>query len=150
MTTLFLDLEKTIIHSWDDPILINEERIINIIRSVNPSKIGIYSFAIYNKQDLDIFQKTILFALEGALHINIQTDLIFTVEEIADTVLKTKKSDVRNFIQVYGKQRSFTEFIKEKYKEGNFVLIDDLVENKEISENNIRIQLINPILKIAV
>lgn len=65
-------------------------------------------------------------------------------------VLKLKNSDVRNFIQVYGKQRSFTEFIKNKYKEGNFVLVDDLVENIEISENNIHIQLINPLLKVSV
>jgi hypothetical protein len=84
MTILFLDLEKTIIHSWDDPILINEERIIDIIRRINPNQIGVYSFAIYNKNDLDIFQKTILFELECALHIKIEQNLIFTVEDIAN------------------------------------------------------------------
>ena len=51
MTTLFLDLEKTIIHSWDDTIIINEERITDIIRRINPNKIGVYSYAKYKKKD---------------------------------------------------------------------------------------------------
>ncbi len=59
MTTLFLDLEKTIIHSWDDPIIINEERITDIIRRINPNKIGVYSYAIYSQKDLETFQNLI-------------------------------------------------------------------------------------------
>lgn len=71
MTTLFLDLEKTMIHSWDDPIIVNEERIMSSIRLVNPDKVGIYSYAIYDKKDLTIFQDTIQYELEKSFQINI-------------------------------------------------------------------------------
>lgn len=150
MTTLFLDLEKTIIHSWDDPMIVNEERVTNKIRSINPDKIGIYSYAIYDRKDLTIFQSTIQEDLENTFQIKIDPTLLVTVEEIADTVKQLKNSDVRTFIQQYGKQKSFSEFIKQKYKVGKFILLDDLVENTEIIEGDLKIQFINPFLKLPV
>jgi hypothetical protein len=148
MTTLFLDLEKTIIYSWYDPVIINEDRITRIIRSIKPDKIGIYSFAIYNNDDLELFYKTIQPEIETTFHIKIESDLTYTVEEMVETILQRNDTDIRKFIQEYGKQKSFSEFIKRKYKEGHFVLLDDLVDNTETLVGNLSIQFINPFLKV--
>ncbi|HMV42908.1 MAG TPA: hypothetical protein PK079_24860 [Leptospiraceae bacterium] len=149
MTTLFLDLEKTMIHSWDDPIIVNEERIMSSIRLVNPDKVGIYSYAIYDKKDLTIFQDTIQYELEKSFQINIDPSLVFTVEEIAETIKQTKNADVRKFIQEYSKQKSFYEFIKNKYRNGKFILIDDLVDNSEVFLGDLNIQFLNPFLSMS-
>lgn len=143
MKTVFLDLEKTIIYSWDDPIVINEGIIINQLQLIRPDFVGIYSFAIYDEQDRNIFLKIMKQEIENTLHIKIEPSLIFTVLEIAKTVLKMQTGDVQKFIQTYGKQKSFQEFIKQKFQEGEFILIDDLVENFEIPN----IKFINPFSK---
>lgn len=142
MKTVFLDLEKTIIHSWDDPVIINEDMIRKHLQLIQPDLVGIYSFAIYDEQDRNVFLNTIKEEIENTFHLKIEAALIFTVQEIAKTVLKMQTEDIQKFIQTYGKQRSFLEFVKEKFPEGEFILIDDLVENLEI-EN---IKLVNPFI----
>lgn len=148
MKTVFLDLEKTIIYSWDDPMSINEDIIKDQLRNINPDRIGIYSFAIYTEEDKEIFFRTMKEEIENIFQCKIDSNLIFTVQEIADTIGKKKNQDVQSFIKSYGKQKSFQEFINQKFAEGEFILIDDLVDNLAFFENKLHIQFINPFVKV--
>ena len=150
MTTVFLDLEKTLIHSWEDPVLINENIIRKKLDLLNPDTIGIYSFAIYDDKDRTVFTNSIKQEIESSLHIKIESSFVFTVSEIAETVLNKKSPDIQSFIQEYGKQKSFEQFIHQKFQSGNFTLIDELVENLDLYENQIlSIHFLNPFLKIS-
>lgn len=147
MKTVFLDLEKTIIHSWDDPVIINEVIVTERLTSIRPDLIGIYSFAIYDDRDRNYFLHSMKQEIEDSFHLKIETSLVFTVQEIANTILKAQVKDIQTFIQTHGKQNSFQEFIITKFKEGEFVLIDDLVENIEVSIDQLNLQFINPFSK---
>ena len=55
MKTLFLDLEKTIIESVDNPIFLNDniEKIFNLFQKEKFDKVLIFSFAIHEKEDIE-------------------------------------------------------------------------------------------------
>ena len=140
MNTVFLDLEKTLIYSWDDPVIINESIIKKTLDAIRPDSIGIYSFAIYDNVDRLHFIESLKQEIESSFQINIDSSLIFTVSEIA----------IQSFIQDYGKQKSFKLFIHQKFETGNYTLIDDLVENLDLQENPIlSIHFLNPFLNLT-
>ena len=150
MNTVFLDLEKTLIYSWDDPVIINESIIKKTLDAIRPDSIGIYSFAIYDNVDRLHFIESLKQEIESSFQINIDSSLIFTVSEIAEIVLKKEYPDIQSFIQDYGKQKSFKLFIHQKFETGNYTLIDDLVENLDLQENPIlSIHFLNPFLNLT-
>ena len=47
----FFDLEETIIRSWNDPILINKDRVTRFIEENGIKEITIFSAAIWHEND---------------------------------------------------------------------------------------------------
>ena len=52
---LFLDLEDTIIESWNDPFLINVEKIKEWLKCHSFKEIRLFSFAVHDNRDITIF-----------------------------------------------------------------------------------------------
>ena len=69
MKYLFLDLEKTVIDSWDNTIVFNNPKVYETIVSIKPDKVGIYSFAIWNKKDKETFRILLLDELSKVYNI---------------------------------------------------------------------------------
>ncbi|MCB1158878.1 MAG: hypothetical protein H7A25_26660 [Leptospiraceae bacterium] len=147
MKYLFLDLENTVIDSWENLIVLNNPKVQETIRSINPEKIGIYSFAIWDDKDKETF-KTMLFAdITKTYNINIDLELLFSVPDIIKISGFDPKMKPNEFIKSYGKELSFIQFSKKKFGgNGNETfLIDDLVEDTYIESKNIKITMLNPI-----
>lgn len=145
MKYLFLDLENTIIDSWENLIVLNNPKVQQKIRAINPQKIGIYSFAIW--KDKEIF-KTMLFAeISKTYNIEIDLELLYSVPDIIKICGFEPKMKPNEFIKSYGKELSFIQFSKKKFggNENEIFLIDDLVEDTYLETKNIKVTMLNPI-----
>lgn len=118
MNTVFLDLEKTLIYSWDDPVIINESIIKKTLDAIRPDSIGIYSFAIYDNVDRLHFIESLKQEIESSFQINIDSSLIFTVSEIAEIVLKKNLQISKALYKIMeNKNRLSYSFIKSSKQE---------------------------------
>ena len=55
---LFLDLEDTVIDNWSNGYYanaVNTVRVRNIIKAVRPTEVRLFSYAVYNKSDVGMF-----------------------------------------------------------------------------------------------
>ena len=143
---LFLDLEDTIItpvtNGWFNVDLINFDKINNFIKSNDVESINIFSFAIHNERELNLFNKHTRNWLEDCLKTKFK--IVPTVDEdILVACCKQKNiapstidfSDMSDF---WSKDLAFILCIKEWFKEQknqNFVLLDDAVENCSFTWN---------------
>lgn len=85
-TMCFLDLEETVITSWDDPVLMNVSKLREFFSERHISEIHIFSFAVSHDRDRDQFKREMQEMLEQALDVKIVK--VFTVEEIARIIRK--------------------------------------------------------------
>lgn len=79
---LYLDLEQTVIDSWDNRLLIRPGAIVGAIKNIAPTHIGIFYFAIVNNRNReDYFQNidSIIDRLAGR-----PADCVVTVNELVD------------------------------------------------------------------
>lgn len=147
MKEIWLDLEQTIISSWDDPILCNVEKIRNFL--INTKSVNIFSFAVWNEKDRKHFRNNLAPWLSREL--NVQFNRCPSIEQIINDIfwkIKNIKIDQVSLVNEWGKARVFEEFIRVTGGSGEFVLIDDVVEDTSITRTlfngNIQhIQLIN-------
>lgn len=128
----FLDLEETIIHSFSDPVLCNVQKIKSFLRMAEATEVHIFSYAIYNDADRELFDREIKPNIERALDIKVASCI--TVPEMvkADSDLTglrfEKGHEVSEFIQLRGKKDGFINYVLSRG--GDFkraVLIDDIV-----------------------
>lgn len=145
-TRVFLDLEETIIHSWDDPRLMNVDKIRSFLEEKQVSEIQIFSFAISHDKDLEIFNLHMKEVIERVL--NVKITKVFTVEEVCLIIRKNFGAfwDPFEIPLVWGKQKAFIDVCTATASKGSTcVLIDDMVENT-ITKNftrDITIQTLN-------
>ena len=142
MTTLWLDIEGTIIKSWEEPFIINQEKIQNLICEFLPDEIGVFSFAIWNDKDREFFKDQIGPHLEKIF--GIQITHIPTKQEVFQAIKKANKKqfDFDDFCDFWGKENGFSDWIRAT-NSGTHILIDDLVEDCEIFFKNSHIVLKN-------
>lgn len=80
---LFLDLEDTVITSaadgWERTECINQDRIEKVLNEFKPDFIHLFSFAIWNNDELEKFKQTTLFLVQRVHKIKI--DLMWTVDD---------------------------------------------------------------------
>lgn len=143
---LFLDLEDTIItpviNGWWKTSLINEEIIEKVLSGWNPDFIHIFSFAIHNKRELDLFEQGTRPMIESFLKRKL--DKVFTVkEDILPICCKAKglsieHTDFSDLCDFWGKQDSFRIFIRNsklfsKTHGAKLLFLDDCVEDEDFS-----------------
>lgn len=138
MTTLWFDLEATMIESWDKPFIINQEKIFNFLREFPCDEIGIFSFAIWDDKDREHFNKHFKVVLEELFGIRIVH--IPTKQELFQAIKKAngKQFDFQDFFDFWGKENGFSDWIRAT-QTGTHILIDDMVEDCEMKFKNCHI-----------
>lgn len=131
---VFLDLEQTIILSWEDPELCNVEKISSLLIATNIKSVSIFSFAIWNEDDKKHFDFTLRPLIETALKVRV--DSWPSVDDMRREIMHKLGTDwdQHEFISVWGKSRAFFDWCRMMVKE-NALLIDDVVDD-EILMNN--------------
>jgi len=139
MNTLWLDLEATVIQEWDKPFIINEAKIIALLKEFKPRHIGIFSFAIWKEEDRVVLFDHIKPMLDRNFDIWIDPDLCPTKPEIHIAINEKAPSrffmqgrvDFMDMFDFWGKERAFIDWIRATQK-GTHILIDDMVEDCEM------------------
>lgn len=137
-TIVFLDLEQTIIASWDDPYLCNVSKIRDFLEKLKVKEIGIFSFAIYNDTDVAIFWRDIAPIIERALDVKvlvapsvqsqIRIDREFTGHSFSPD------TEVHDFIALRGKVQAFINYVNATYHYNRAILIDDVVPDHTLTD----------------
>jgi hypothetical protein len=136
MTTqhIFLDLEQTVIDTWDSQCLINIERVSGVLKdhfAIGKTVMHIFSFAIWNDEDERNFRSDLEVRLMEALGLHTRF-IVHSVDQIgSDLFRSTKVCWERNeLITCLGKQGAFTDFCRAKFDRNvHCILLDDMVIN---------------------
>jgi hypothetical protein len=140
---LFLDLELTLIDTWDECNVIN--RNVALIRDWidenEPDEIGVFSFAVWDLHDKEDTREKLRW-LWDMLDVNISR--VPSVADLIELLKKTLNINVmssQDFFDFFGRKNvAFEHFILAVFKDGgDFVLFDDCVEThtKTITINDI-------------
>ena len=138
MTTLWFDLEQTLIESWDKPIIINQEKIVNFFKEFPCDEIGIFSFAIWDDKDREVFEFQIKPRIEETFGIKISH--VPTKQELFHAIKKNHKCQFsfEDFHDFWDKEKGFVDWIRAT-NSGTHILIDDMVEDCEMKFKNCEI-----------
>lgn len=147
---VWLDLEETLIDQWGQFNLLDDRiaKIKKFLKNIQPEQLGIWSFAIWNEQDIIKFNTNgIREQLEQELEYKFND--IFSIEDIRTLVEEYEGFHYEStieFIQLNGKHWSFIKFAF-LHRDTNFYLIDDVIPNLKIynEDLNVEVNLINVI-----
>lgn len=145
MKILFLDLEDTIItpafEGWHLCELINVDKINAFIKHHNIELINIFSFAIHNQREKELFIKHNRAMIENALGMP-----LFEIPTMDDQIIphccKQKgihitTLDFADVVSFWSKDISFILFLKEKYKNNQhpheIFFLDDAIDDMNFS-----------------
>lgn len=132
---LFLDLENTVIDTWEGQnIVSNKNQIREWIKSHNFDEVVVFSFAIWNDDDKAEFKGNIKPRLESIFDIKFNEE-VFSIEDIKRFTQNQMKCLVdRDDIFAFGKQQGFINTVMQRFQ-GNFcVLLDDMVRNTKFHD----------------
>lgn len=124
----FLDLEATIIHSWEDRQLCNVPLIRSIIDKQSIQEVHIFSYAIDDQKDRAEFNNAhFKGVIEEALGVKILQ--VPTVEEIMRTIFKQTgvQFERYEFKSIWGKLKGFQDYCQAKFERCHCTLLDDRV-----------------------
>jgi len=135
-TTVWIDLEQTIIASFADPVLCNVTRIRNFLKKNGVKVVHIFSYAIYNEHDQEVFVRDMKPAIEEALGVEVMTwptvkDMIRADFRFTGTRFDPD-FEVCEYIQLRGKQQGFINYIQSRCNFKRAVLIDDVVPDQTL------------------
>lgn len=159
MSTLYLDLEQTVIDNWQDGLLHKPQRIKHFIDAnypdINVDDVRIFSFAIYDDADKAKFEHELKGMLEATLDITITqwpsvVEIAAASQKLTGVRWLDKDTmggmDIHEYITIVGKFRAFEDWVWLRHEDGNrVVLIDDVVPQRTIYDHvrDIQIDLIN-------
>lgn len=127
----FIDLEQTIIESWDNPALINVNKIRSWLIANRATSVSIFSFAIWDDKDKRKFDDELRPRIQSALDLPVM--MWPSVQDMmrADfnhTGVRFEEGHaVSEFIQLRGKEQGFFNFVCNRFDFTRAVLIDDVV-----------------------
>ena len=137
-TKIFLDLEGTVIATWDDRVLCNIERVKSFLGDVK--EVHIFSATIWDDKDKRTFAEEIKPILEQVLEVSIMTWP--SMEDVWRTTTwkGTRFENVQEMIALIGKKRMFEDwcFQKEPPKT-TCVLVDDMFGNTTLINEDLKI-----------
>lgn len=140
--TVFLDLEETLVESWTDHRLVKKHKVTEFL-NLHGREVELFSFAVYNQDDVKQFNKELKDFLEGVHNIT------FTKVHALDDMVKVVQ-DFRSMkfespveiISLFGKTRVFEDFcLAQNLKNHKFVLLDDTVENRTVKYTDKNVEL---------
>lgn len=140
--TLHLDLEDTIITSWGDGVnagLLNVGKIGRYIKIFQPDEIKVFSYAVWDDNDVGEFERVFKSRIERALDCKIVMDDFFTVKRLEEEAKRRMGYifESRHEAMIFfGKDYGFQWWVSKIIGEGHHTLIDDVVESKRITFKN--------------
>lgn len=125
--TCYLDLEETVIDSFEECNLVNKDFILELLAREQPTRVNIFSFALGEKKDLTKFSETVKPYLERELGIKIH--FAWSVQDIRRTVLDRQGVVFTDseFTSIWGKLRAFQDFCMATEAGCDCFLVDDTV-----------------------
>lgn len=131
---VLLDLEKTVIESWDEPFILwnNVDKIKHLLEEVQV-KLGLMSWAVWDAKDKEIFNRTMRPGIEEALGLKFDDSLVWSMDDWAENVFKfhNKKVSRADLFDMFGKQEVL--FVLSSclpaFNGKNVLLLDDAVEH---------------------
>jgi len=136
-TTVFIDLEQTLIDNWSSRELINIRPIRAFLKARGVTEISIYSFAIYDDNDKRKFSDHLKSQIEEALGVT-----VLAYPSVRDMIREDKKftgvtfdqwSEITDYLRLRRKQDSFVNYILGTCEFDLAILIDDVVPDLTIS-----------------
>ena len=126
---VFIDLEETIIESWDNPLLMNVSKLKDILSTLEVSSVDVFSAAVWNDTDKSIFVSQMKEAIERVLDVVI-VDTISMGDVWFQTQWKSAKFEsICEMTALIGKKRMFEDWCREKHFNEHCILIDDSFGN---------------------
>jgi hypothetical protein len=147
---VFLDLEETLIISWDDPTFCNLQKLRKFFKDREVESFSVFSFAIWDEKDRVFFCNNLKDSCESALQSKVRS--FPSVDDLVSIIGKRNRISIdrHDLLQLFGKQNSFIEFCfneaeKNPNHDNHFVLIDDVVIDCVIESKhlNLKIEIIN-------
>ena len=153
---IFLDLEETVIESWDNPLLINIQKVKAFLKQREVTQISIFSFAIHNQKDKDDFNRHLKGKLQDVLGVIIEP--IESLEDFCKIIRQGRGGAVWEPFElglVWGKFRSFVDVCTMSAPRGSInILIDDMVDDvvihnktRDVIIHTININSVDRVLK---
>jgi hypothetical protein len=131
---VFLDLEETVIESWDNPMLINIQKVRAFLKERHVTEVHIFSFAIHNDKDKADFERHLKHSLQEALGVTIAP--VQTLDDFCRIIRQGRGGAVWEpfeLAMVWGKFRSFVDVCTMSAPRGaTCILIDDMVDDVSI------------------
>lgn len=152
MKQLFIDLEETLITDWHDPHVGPRSRVLELLEQHFGPDRGrlpaiVWSFAISDDRDRQRFKEYMKPWLEDVFHLGFVQ--VVTMDEMCECTKKYTGFDrvpPYELIQTYRKDLSLEHWVRTHYpKDFHAVLLDDTVENKEVSwpDHNLKITYVH-------
>lgn len=135
---IFIDLENTLIEDWDSmiPMFDNIRKVKDMLGSCEC--INIFSWAIFNDNDVETFNKHLRGLIEDSLVVKVKD--VITMEKVKDVLGKSYgfKIEDEDFTTFINKETAFERYILQLVECGEIVdsvnmLIDDTVKDKRVS-----------------
>ena len=140
---LFLDLEGTVIDTFENMNLGNISEVRSFIKSHNPESIFIYSFAIWDKKDVSLVKNLVIPRLEDVLNCTISKKVI-TVSNMRQVLAENEGLILDHdfeFINILGKYYSFLRLAPLLFPNKDVTLIDDMVPDSTTHNKTLNIRL---------
>lgn len=148
MRIVLLDLEGTVMDTWFKPDAIPEhlERIAAFLRP--DDKLGLMSWAVWDDADRQKFQERFQLGIEEAIKHSFQQDLIFTMMDFSDIILKRRMKWVskEDMFDLFGKEECLLQLLRLGHFPDNseVILIDDVVDHDmTFTKGNRSVRFIN-------
>ena len=131
---MFLDLEETVIDSWDSAKLLmtNCRAIRRMLKSRGVNEVTIFSFAVQTPEEREEAMTHLRPRLEKVLDVKIVDVILVQQMQQADQQWrKCRLDDMTEFIMLRGKTDAFFAWASLKHPGEQCTLIDDVVPNSE-------------------
>ena len=147
MAIVLLDLEETVIDSWEkrNALPENLDKIRRFLKSND--RLGLMSWAVWDTKDKNDFQQNLQLGIEQALEHSFEKELIFSMHDFSDVILKKKRKWVSrdDMFDLFGKEECLLQMLRlEQFNDWDIYLIDDCVDhNLTFSRNHQCIRFLN-------
>jgi hypothetical protein len=148
-TKFFFDLEETLITDWHDPVLCKVQRVKQWITDNNVKQAGVFSWAVWDQKDVDVFNSTLKNWLEGVFEVEF-VEVVPKKDAVREVcVVKglqhNNDLDLLDAASIFGKHGIFTEWCLARERDCVCVLLDDAVPDRVTIDHdtNVTVKLVN-------